>query len=154
MPLLEYREEDKMFKARHHPFTSPLDEDVTLLDTDPTRARAHAYDLVLNGTELGGGSIRIHDAELQSKMFQIFGISKEEAANKFGFFLEALRFGAPPHGGMAIGLDRFIMLLTGNKSIRDVIAFPKNQKAQCPMSSAPSEADARLLRELHVKVVE
>jgi aspartyl-tRNA synthetase len=154
MPLLEYREEEKMFKARHHPFTSPREEDIPLLDTDPTKARAHAYDLVLNGTELGGGSIRIHDAELQAKMFQIFGISLEEASTKFGFFLEALKFGAPPHGGMAIGLDRFIMLLTGNKSIRDVIAFPKNQKAQCPMSSAPSEADARLLRDLHVKVTE
>jgi aspartyl-tRNA synthetase len=153
MPLLEYREEDKMYKARHHPFTSPLEEDIPLLDKDPTLARAHAYDLVLNGTELGGGSIRIHDAELQRKMFEIFGISREEAASKFGFFLEALQYGAPPHGGMAIGLDRFIMILTGSKSIRDVIAFPKNQKANCLMSDAPSPADTRLLRELHIKVL-
>src|SRR5208283_147321 len=137
MPLLEYREEEKMFKARHHPFTSPVEEDVPLLDTDPVKARARAYDLVLNGTELGGGSIRIHDAELQRKMFEIFGISREDAKNKFGFFLEALAFGAPPHGGIALGLDRLIMLLTGNQSIRDVIAFPKTQKAVDVMAGAP-----------------
>jgi len=151
MPLLEYREEDKMFKARHHPFTSPREEDVPLLDSDPTNARANAYDLVLNGTELGGGSIRIHDAELQKKMFSIFGVTEEEAATKFGFFIEALKFGAPPHGGMAIGLDRFVMLLTGSQSIRDVIAFPKNQKAQCVMSDAPSPVALKLMRELHIK---
>jgi aspartyl-tRNA synthetase len=154
MPLLEYREEEKMFKARHHPFTSPVEEDVPLLDTDPVKARARAYDLVLNGTELGGGSIRIHDAELQRKMFEIFGISREDAKNKFGFFLEALQFGAPPHGGIALGLDRLIMLLTGNHSIRDVIAFPKTQKATDVMAGAPSEANPKLLKELHIKVVE
>ncbi len=154
MPLLEYREEEKMFKARHHPFTSPVEEDVPLLDTDPVKARARAYDLVLNGTELGGGSIRIHDAELQRKMFEIFGISREEAKSKFGFFLEALQFGAPPHGGIALGLDRLIMLLTGNQSIRDVIAFPKTQKAVDVMAGAPSEANPKLLKELHIKVVE
>ena len=154
MPLLEYREEDKMYKARHHPFTSPLEDDIPLLDSDPVKARAMAYDLVLNGTELGGGSIRIHDAELQRKMFEIFGISREEAANKFGFFLEALEFGAPPHGGMAIGLDRYVMLLSGSQSIRDVIAFPKTQKATCQMSGAPSPADTKLLKELHIRTVE
>lgn len=154
MPLLEYREEEKMFKARHHPFTSPVEEDIPLLDTDPVKARARAYDLVLNGTELGGGSIRIHDAELQRKMFEIFGISREDAKNKFGFFLEALQFGAPPHGGIALGLDRLIMLLTGNHSIRDVIAFPKTQKATDVMAGAPSEVNPKLLKELHIKVVE
>lgn len=154
MPLLEYREEDKMYKARHHPFTSPLEDDIPFLDTDPVKARAVAYDLVMNGTELGGGSIRIHDAELQRKMFEIFGISRDEAKDKFGFFLEALEFGAPPHGGIALGLDRLIMLITGNQSIRDVIAFPKTQKATDLMAGAPSPANPKLLRDLHIKVVE
>jgi aspartyl-tRNA synthetase len=153
MPLLEYREEEKMYKARHHPFTSPLEEDISSLDTDPVKARAMAYDLVMNGTELGGGSIRIHDAELQRKMFGIFGISREEAKDKFGFFLEALQYGAPPHGGIALGLDRLIMLLTGNQSIRDVIAFPKTQKATCLMSGAPSSVNKKQLDELHIKTV-
>ncbi|MFB3896665.1 MAG: aspartate--tRNA ligase [bacterium] len=153
MPLLEYREEEKMYKARHHPFTSPLEEDIPLLDTDPVKARAVAYDLVMNGTELGGGSIRIHDSGLQRKMFNIFGISDEDAKDKFGFFLEALQYGAPPHGGIALGLDRLIMLLTGNQSIRDVIAFPKTQKATCMMSGAPSEVGAKQLNELHIKTI-
>lgn len=153
MPLLEYREEEKMYKARHHPFTSPLEEDIPLLDSDPVKARAVAYDLVMNGTELGGGSIRIHDAELQRKMFEIFGISREEAKDKFGFFLEALQYGAPPHGGIALGLDRLIMLLTGNQSIRDVIAFPKTQKATCLMSGAPSAVSTKQLNELHLKTI-
>ncbi len=151
-PLLEYDEEVRRYVAIHHPFTAPLDEDLGLLEADPLKVRAKAYDLVLNGNELGGGSIRIHRRDVQSKVFDLLGIGKEEAAGKFGFLLEALEYGAPPHGGIAFGLDRLIMLLGGADSIRDVIAFPKTQKAQCPMTDAPSPVDSDQLKELWIKL--
>jgi aspartyl-tRNA synthetase len=151
-PLLDYDEQEKRYISMHHPFTAPMDEDVPLLDSDALRVRAKAYDLVLNGNELGGGSIRIHRRELQSKLFDLLNIGKEEAAAKFGFLLDALEFGAPPHGGIAFGLDRLVMLLGGADSIRDVIAFPKTQKAQCPMTDAPSPVDPTQLKELSIKL--
>ncbi|SHJ23773.1 aspartate--tRNA ligase [Lutispora thermophila] len=150
-PLLEYDEEEKRYVAMHHPFTSPMDEDIELLDTEPLNVRAKAYDIVLNGYELGGGSIRIHDSEIQQKMFNLLGFSKEEAWKKFGFLLEAFKYGTPPHGGLAIGMDRLIMLLTGTDNIRDVIAFPKTQSASCLMTDAPSIADEKQLAELKLK---
>lgn len=151
-PLLEYSEEEKRFVARHHPFTSPMEEDIPLLDKDPAKVRSKAYDVILNGTELGGGSIRIHDAELQKKMFEVLGISEERASQNFGFLLKAFEYGVPPHGGIAYGLDRFIMLLLGLESIRDCIAFPKTQNASCIMTQAPSEVEAKQLKELHIQV--
>jgi aspartyl-tRNA synthetase len=151
-PLLDYDEAAKRHVAMHHPFTAPMEEDLGLLESDPLRVRAKAYDLVLNGNELGGGSIRIHRREVQSKVFDLLGIGKEEAAGKFGFLLEALEYGAPPHGGIAFGLDRLIMLLGGADSIRDVIAFPKTQKAQCPMTEAPSAVSPEQLKELRIKL--
>ncbi len=153
-PLLEYDEEEKRYVAMHHPFTSPMDEDIPLLDTDPLKVRAKAYDIVMNGAEIGGGSIRIHTRALQRKMFELLGIGKEEAEAKFGFLLEALEYGAPPHGGIAFGVDRIIMLLTGAESIRDVIAFPKTQKGTCPMTEAPSPVEKKQLKELHLKIEE
>jgi aspartyl-tRNA synthetase len=150
-PLYEYDEEEKRWVAKHHPFTSPMDEDIEFLESDPGRVRAKAYDIVLNGVEIGGGSIRIHNQELQSKMFQMLGMSDEQAWERFGFLLEAFKYGTPPHGGMAYGLDRLVMLMAGKSSIRDVIAFPKVQNASCLMSNAPDFVEAKQLKELHIK---
>ncbi len=151
-PLLEWDEKEGRWSAMHHPFTSPVDEDIPLFDTDPGKIRAKAYDLVLNGAEIGGGSIRIHRREVQSKMFQVLGIGPEEARERFGFLLDALEFGTPPHGGIAFGLDRMVMILTGAPSIRDVIAFPKTQRAQDLMTRAPSPVSPAQLKELHIKL--
>jgi len=153
-PLLEYSQEEKRYVAKHHPFTSPMDEDIALLDSEPWKARSKAYDMVLNGNEIGGGSIRIHSTELQQKMFEVLGFSKEDACERFGFLLKAFEYGAPPHGGMAYGLDRLLMILAGLSTIRDVIAFPKIQNASCPLTEAPSPVDEKQLRELHIKVRE
>ena len=135
----------------HHPFTSPKAEDIPMLDTEPEKVKANAYDIVLNGVELGGGSIRIHDQELQTKMFKILGITDEEIKEKFGFLVEAFKYGAPPHGGLAYGLDRMVMLLAGESSIREVMAFPKNQAAQCMVSEAPGAVTDEQLAELGLK---
>ncbi|HEY6212517.1 MAG TPA: aspartate--tRNA ligase [Vicinamibacterales bacterium] len=151
-PLLEYNDEDARWYAMHHPFTSPLDEDVDKLEDRPGEVRAKAYDLVLNGSEIGGGSIRIHDQALQSRMFRRLGISDEEAKLRFGFFLDALAYGTPPHGGIALGVDRIVAILCGESSIREVIAFPKTANAVDLMSDAPSPVDAKQLRELHLKI--
>lgn len=153
-PVFEYSEEEKRYTAMHHPFTSPKDEDVDKLETDPAGAYAKAYDIVLNGNEIGGGSIRIHDTELQEKMLSALGFSQEEAWENFGFLLEALKYGTPPHGGIAYGLDRLAMLLLGASSIRDVIAFPKVQNASCPLTNAPSQVSTKQLMELGIKVTE
>jgi len=151
-PLLEYHEEDGRWYSMHHPFTSPLDEDVEKLEQAPGAVRAKAYDLVLNGSEIGGGSVRIHDAALQARMFKRLGISDEEAKERFGFFLEALEYGTPPHGGIALGVDRIMAILAGESSIREVIAFPKTANAVDLMAGAPSPVDAKQLRELHLKI--
>ncbi|HAA24949.1 MAG TPA: aspartate--tRNA ligase [Ruminiclostridium sp.] len=153
-PLLEYDDEENRWVAKHHPFTSPMDEDIGLLDTDPGKVRAKAYDIVLNGVEIGGGSIRIHDQELQKKMFSIIGLPEEEAQKRFGFLIEAFKYGTPPHGGLAFGLDRLVMLMAKRNSIRDVIAFPKVQNASCLMTGAPDSVEIKQLRELHIRVLE
>ena len=151
-PMFEQDEETGELKAMHHPFTCPKLDQVPLLDTDPLSVKADAYDIVLNGVELGGGSIRIHDKELQAKMFEVLGLTKEECDEKFGFLIEAFKYGAPPHGGLAYGLDRLVMLLLGEQSIREVIAFPKNQNAQCLVSEAPAPVDKAQLDELGLEV--
>jgi aspartyl-tRNA synthetase len=151
-PMFEYDEEGQRWSAMHHPFTSPKDGHEDWLETDPGRCIAKAYDVVLNGIELGGGSVRIHREDVQSKVFRALKIGAEEARAKFGFLLDALQYGAPPHGGIAIGLDRFVMLMTGAESLRDVIAFPKTQRAQCLLTNAPGPVDERQLRELHIRL--
>jgi len=151
-PLYEYDEEEERYSAMHHPFTSPKPEDVDRLESDPGSVKAQAYDIVLNGFELGGGSIRIHDRNLQARMFKILGLSQEEIDEKFGFLIEAFKYGVPPHGGLAFGLDRLVMLLAGEQSIREVIAFPKNQSAQCMVSEAPAPVTEDQLDELGIKV--
>lgn len=151
-PLVEYNAEEKRYVAKHHPFTAPDDADLALLDTDPGKARAFAYDVVLNGVELGGGSIRIHRLDVQQKVFSLLGIDEAEAQEKFGFLLEALSYGAPPHGGIALGFDRLAMLFAGVDSLREVIAFPKTARGQCLMTRAPGTVDTKQLRELSIKV--
>lgn len=150
-PLFEYSEEEGRFVAKHHPFTHPMEEDIDLLETDPYKVRAKAYDIVINGDEIGGGSIRISDSSLQSRMFKALGFTEEEAWNKFGFLLEAFKYGTPPHGGIAYGFDRLVMLLTNSTNIRDVIAFPKTQSATCLLTGAPSDVSDAQLKEVHVK---
>ena len=151
-PMFEYDEEEKRWNAMHHPFTAPKDGHEDYLTTDPGKATAKAYDMVLNGWEMGGGSVRIHREEVQSKVFRALNINAEEAKIKFGFLLDALQYGAPPHGGIAFGLDRLVTMMTGAESIRDVIAFPKTQRAQCLLTQAPSDVDEKQLRELHIRL--
>jgi len=151
-PMFSYNEQLKRYEPEHHPFTSPREEDIPFLETNPSSVRARSYDLVLNGVEIGSGSIRIHRKDLQERIFRVMGISEEEAKERFGFFLEALNYGVPPHGGIAPGLDRIVMLMAGCNSIREVIAFPKTQRAACPLTGAPSAVDSRQLKELHIKL--
>lgn len=150
-PLFEWKEEEKRFLSMHHPFTSPHEDDLVFLEKEPSKVRAKAYDLVLNGVEIGGGSIRIHDPELQKRIFKLLGLSQEEVKEKFGFFLEALLYGTPPHGGIALGFDRIVMILAGEESIRDVIPFPKTTSALCLLTGSPAEADPNQLEDLGLK---
>ncbi|MHC4616485.1 MAG: aspartate--tRNA ligase [Planctomycetota bacterium] len=150
-PLFEWNEHEERYDSVHHPFTSPVPEDIEKLETDPAGVRSQAYDVVVNGSEIGGGSIRIHDPRVQKKVFKLLNISQEQAEQRFGFFLRGLEYGAPPHGGIALGLDRIIMLLTGTENIRDVIAFPKTQRGQCLLTDAPSEVDQKQLDELNLR---
>jgi aspartyl-tRNA synthetase len=151
-PLLEWDEESGRYHAMHHPFTSPKPEDMALIETEPGKVRANAYDMVLNGNEIGGGSIRIHDRDLQSRMFDLLGFSKEQAQAQFGFLMNAFEFGAPPHGGLAFGLDRLVSILGGQETIRDFIAFPKNNSGRDVMIDAPSAIDVAQLNELHIQL--
>lgn len=151
-PLFEWNEDEKRYDSLHHPFTAPVPEDLEKLETDPAHIRSQAYDIVVNGSEIGGGSIRIHRPEVQQKVFDLLNISRAQAKDRFGFFLKALDYGAPPHGGIAFGLDRLVMLLTGTENIRDVIAFPKTQRGQCLLTDAPSEVDQKQLDELNLRM--
>ncbi len=151
-PMFEWDEEEKRWQALHHPFTSPSQGHEDFLTSDPGKALSRAYDMVLNGMEIGGGSIRIHRQDIQSKVFQALNISDDEAKLKFGFLLDALQYGAPPHGGIAFGLDRIVAMMTGADSIRDVIAFPKTQRAQCLLTQAPGAVEEKQLRELHIRL--
>jgi len=153
-PLLQYDDEEKRYIAVHHPFTAPREEDITYMESDPEKIKARAYDLVLNGTEIGGGSIRIHKRDIQERMFSLLGIDNDEAREKFGYMLEAFEYGTPPHGGIAFGIDRLLMIMAKRKSVRDVIAFPKTQSASCPMTEAPSIVKSQQLRELSLKLRE
>jgi aspartyl-tRNA synthetase len=150
--MFEWDPDSKRWAAMHHPFTAPASDDAAALKANPGQALARAYDMVLNGSEIGGGSVRIHRNEMQSTVFEMLGIGAEEAEKKFGFLLDALKFGAPPHGGIAFGLDRLAMLMAGADSIRDVIAFPKTQNATCPLTDAPTEVSEQQLRDLHIRV--
>lgn len=152
-PLLEWSEEDERFTAMHHPFTMPMEEDLQYIDTEPGRVRAKAYDIVLNGNEIGGGSVRIFQDDVQEKMFEALGFTKEEAQKQFGFLLDAFKYGVPPHAGLAYGLDRLVMLMAKVDSIRDVIAFPKVKDASCLMSEAPDIVDEKQLEELGIAIV-
>jgi aspartyl-tRNA synthetase len=151
-PLLEWDEEEKRFFAMHHPFTSPVPEDLQLMETDPSKVRANAYDLVINGVEIGGGSIRIHDASVQKLMFKVLGFTEEQAEEQFGFLLNAFRFGAPPHGGIAFGFDRWVAMFGGQDSIRDFIAFPKNNSGRDVMLDTPSPIAGKQLNELMIEI--
>ena len=153
-PMFEYSEEEDRLVAKHHPFTAPIDEDLQYLETEPERVHAKAYDIVLNGTEIGGGSIRIHTTDVQERMLEALKFTKEDAWDRFGFLLEALKVGAPPHGGLAYGLDRLVMHITGGDNIRDSIAFPKVQNASCLMSGAPDFVEDKQLRDLKIKTEE
>ncbi len=150
-PLFEWNADENRYDSLHHPFTAPTEEDAGKLETDPANINSQAYDLVVNGSEVGGGSIRIHDPQMQAKVFELLNISQQQAADRFGFFLKALEYGAPPHGGIAFGLDRLIMLLTDTDNIRDVIAFPKTQRGQCLLTDAPSQIDQAQLDELNLR---
>ncbi|MFW6062260.1 MAG: amino acid--tRNA ligase-related protein, partial [Planctomycetota bacterium] len=152
-PLVEWDEDEKRWESLHHPFTSPRIEDLELLDSDPGKVRSRAYDIVCNGTELGGGSIRIHRPEMQKRIFQLLGIGEEEAQEKFSFLLDALRYGAPPHGGVALGLDRIVMIMAGKGSLRDVIAFPKTQRGTCPLTQGPAPIEDDQLAQLDLRVI-
>ena len=152
-PMFEKDDETGELKAMHHPFTHPKNEDLHLLDTEPEKVKADAYDIVLNGVEMGGGSIRIHESDLQQRMFRVLGLTDEECQEKFGFLLDAFKYGVPPHGGIAYGLDRMVMLLAGENSIREVMAFPKNQNAQCPLSGAPGYVEKEQLDELGIELI-